>query len=902
MSEKDFSKLSKVRCENSISMAEISNSLDFPSVCVRIEERTLERPSAIAVQWQDQQLSYGKLNAKANQIARFLRSRELENNALIGLCVDRSFDLVASVLGIFKAGYAYLPLDPQYPQARLNLMLEDASPALILTQSNFEARLSDSQSGEGIEIWCLDKDEARFAEQDVENLDLSRDRSDLAYMIYTSGSTGRPKGVMIEQCALASFVQSATEAYGICADDRVLQFSSISFDVAAEEIYPCLLAGGTLVLKTPEMMASVPAFLEYCGQYGVTVLDLPTAFWHLIVAELVADPELQIPDSVRSIIFGGEAVNGERVRQWQKRFAGQSQQIQLINAYGPTETTVDAIVYPIPQQLPQLEQESDAYSAIPIGKPLPRVTVHILDEEEQEVASGEEGELYIGGEQLARGYLHRPDLTAERFIPNPFGSGRLYKTGDWCRILPDGNVAYLGRIDSQVKIRGFRVELGEIEAALLEQAQVQEVAVVAHRDRQEQQHLVAYVVMAASDTFEAASLRSVLVQKMPPYMVPSVFVELEALPLTPSDKVDRKDLTARELPKLSSSTTVEGEGLKPQTETEMALANLWQQSLGAEGDSPKLDDNFFEGGGTSLIAMQLLAKVEKAFDQQLQLSDLFEAPTLRGLAQHLEQLAQGLEQQKTSVIPLWVKGDRPPLFFLNSGTYARQLVSLLGTDQPLYNLNIFNIAAQLSADLDGMKLEAIAQTFIADMRSIQPEGPYYITGFCADSKLAVEMGHQLRGQGETVAWLGLIDPMWDEPQQKMAAHLTKLRQFGLAYLIEKFKDLWANLQNATAKDAQLQEVQLQAGMNSEQSVSQDLALLRRYETLCLDHQPKPYEGPTTVIFSGETELDPCPKLGEVLGEEFDSHVIPGFHMALFEELPNRQQLALCIQRSIEQTL
>lgn len=879
----------------------------------QFEQQVNRTPEAIAVQWGDESFSYEELNQRANQIARCLQVKNHQlDDFLVGLCVERSFELIAAVLGILKAGGAYLPLDPAYPQDRLTLMIEDAKPNIILTQQSLEASLPPSD----VEIVCLDQAE-HFAEQEVTNLPHSIKADSLAYIIYTSGSTGRPKGVMIEQGALSSFVRSATEIYGIKASDRVLQFASISFDVAAEEIYPCLLAGGTLVLQTPDMMSSIATFLDICGDRGVTILDLPTAFWHVMVAELCADPEMQIPSAIRSIIFGGEAVNGERVRQWQQRFATDEHQIQLINAYGPTETTVDAIVYPIP--LTQEDSSSAlAYRSIPIGKPLPNVTTYVLDEQHQLLEDGQEGELYIGGPHLARGYLYRPELTAERFIPNPFGEGRLYKTGDWCRVLPDGNIEYLGRIDSQVKIRGFRVELGEIESLLLEQAEVQEAAVIVNCDASDQQRLVAYVVMSKSDCFDESQLRAALQSKLPYYMLPSAFVELDALPLTPSDKVDRKTLAALSISLEVAHSESEACGEKPQRPLEIALAEMWQRTLADSiGDRVlTLDDNFFELGGTSLIAMQLFSQIEKAFGQRLQLSTLFEASTLRKLAQYLDgqQDAGGIMR---SVIPLKVEGKRPPFFFLNSGAYARQFVPLLSDEQPLYNLNIFNISEQLSTMLDTLSLSQIAEIFVTDMKSIQPQGPYYIGGFCDDSKLAVEMADQLQASGETVALVVMIDPSWDELAERkgLQLHVENLLKLGPQYLLEKIKDVWANVYQSSEEEVRVQFGEsLSSNVSAEPSSQalddgqslrigqEEVTLLHKYQNLCLDFQPRPYQGRVAVLFSQEAAREPRDLLASTLKAGFEEYVIPGLHLTIFENPKLRQQLVDSIEKAIGNTL
>ncbi|BAY73747.1 amino acid adenylation domain protein [Nostoc linckia NIES-25] len=443
-------------------------------------EAQVERtPNAVAVVFQNQHLTYRELNQRANQVAHYLRSLGVSPEVRVGICIHRSLEMAIALLGILKAGGVYVPLDPAYPKERLALILNDAQVSVLLTQKSLLAVLPALES----QIACVDTDNA-IAQQSQENLVNRTQPENLAYIIYTSGSTGTPKGVTIQHRSLASYAKIACLEYQLQASDKVLQFASISFDAAAEEIFPCLICGAALILRTDETIASMPQFLQHCRDWEITVLDLPTAFWHQLTAEL-ATTNLVLPDTLRLVIIGGERADRKHLTTWQQHVG---QRVRLVNSYGPTETTIVATLCDISLQ---------TAGEVPIGKAIPQVQAYVLDLDLQLVPVGTPGELYIGGVGVARGYLERSDLTAAKFIPNPYSSKpgeRLYKTGDLVRYLKDGNLEFVGRSDRQIKIRGFRIELGEIEALLNQHPAVQEAVVVAHNDGSDHQRLIAYVV------------------------------------------------------------------------------------------------------------------------------------------------------------------------------------------------------------------------------------------------------------------------------------------------------------------------------------------------------------------------------------------------------------------------
>jgi aspartate racemase len=706
------------------------------SRCIhQLFEAQVERaPQAVAVEHEGQRLTYQQLNVRANQLAHYLRKHGVGPEVRVGFCVERSLGMVVGLLGVLKAGGAYVPLDPLYPQLRLKLMGEDAQVRVLLTQQRLRERLPVS----GAEVVCLDTDWPQIMRERSENLDSGVQSQNLAYVIYTSGSTGQPKGVMIEHRSLVNYVEAAIEEYGIESTDRMLQFASISFDASAEEIYPCLARGGTLVLRTEQMIGAAAKFLEQCREWSLTVMSLPTAYWHEVVMQIEAEA-LTIPPSVRLVIIGGEPARLEAVELWQ-RLVGE--RVQLLNTYGPTEATVVATQC----DLSRLTGVG-ARKAVPIGRALRNVQTYILDSQLQPVPIGVPAELVLGGDGLARGYLNRPELTAEKFVPNPFCSeagARLYRTGDLARWLADGTIEFLGRVDHQVKIRGFRIELGEIEALLRQHASVGECLVVDREDGPGDKRLVAYLVARNGSPPAMPELRNYLKEKLPEYMVPSVFVMLEALPLTPNGKVDRQALP---VPNPTRSEP-ENSFVRPRNNLERQLTKIWQELLGIQLIGVK--DNFFDFGGHSLLAVRLIARIEKSIGKSLPLATLFQAPTI-------EQLASTLRRQESSppwfpLVPFQTGDSKPPFFCLHGGVQV--LAKLLGADQPLYGLPPHGQDGRRAPST----VEDMAADYIEEIRTIQPNGPYYIGGYSFGGIVTFEVAQQLQKQGQEVALLVLLDP------------------------------------------------------------------------------------------------------------------------------------------------
>jgi len=584
---------------------------DYPrDACVPqlVARQAAATPEAVALVAGDQTCTYRELNRRANQLAHYLQTLGVQPGVLVGLCVERSFDMVVGLLGILKAGGAYVPLDPGYPPDRLAFMLSDAQAPVLVTQQRLISRLP---SGEA-RVVLLDTDTAVLAQQSEAEPVLSATASDLAYVIYTSGSTGRPKGVQITHESLLNLLFWHHRAFAVTPSDRATQLTSPAFDATGWELWPYLTAGASVYLLDEESRVVPESCRDFLLSHGISIAFLPTA-----LAESVMALEWPSTTSLRCLLTGADALH---------HYPSPSLPFTLINNYGPTEATVVATfgrVFPTERV------------AIPpsIGRPIANTQVYLLDEHLRQVPIGTPGELCIGGAGLAKGYLNQPDLTAEKFIPHPWSSepgARLYKTGDLARYLPDGQLAFMGRIDHQMKIRGYRIEPDEIMSVLNEHPAIRVSMVIAHEDTPGDKRLVAYVVPVPGAHISAGSLREMLAKRLPDYMVPATFVLLEALPATPNGKVDRAALPAPG----ATNTLQDAVGALPSTLMQKRLNGIVAPLLGLEQIG--IDDNFFLLGGTSLMGTQVIMRVAEAFGVELPLRTLFETPTIRLLSTEIE--------------------------------------------------------------------------------------------------------------------------------------------------------------------------------------------------------------------------------------------------------------------------
>jgi amino acid adenylation domain-containing protein/FkbM family methyltransferase len=607
-------------------------------------------PDAVALVVEQEQISYGDLNRRANQLAHYLGSLGVGPDVLIGLLMERSIDMLVGILGILKAGGAYLPLDPSYPPDRLNFMLEDARVQVLLTQENLVGAISPDSA---YQMVCFERDAEKIAQQDTGNPVSEVTTDNLAYVIYTSGSTGAPKGVQITHANVARLLAATNSDFEFGANDIWTLFHSYAFDFSVWEIWGALAFGGQLVIVPFITSRSPEAFYKLLAERKVTILNqTPSAFRQLMLAEesLISPPGTAPELSLRVVIFGGEALEVASLRRWLQRHGDQHP--QLINMYGITETTVH-VTY---RRLLEKDIEGAIGGSV-VGQPLSDLTTYVLDERMEVVPVGVAGELYVGGAGLARGYLHRPELTAERFVPDPYGAragARLYRTGDVVRYR-GGELDFVGRRDEQVKVRGFRIELGEIEAVLEQHAAVAQCVVNLLETESGDKRLVAYVVSNEIGAVNGdgnthpltEKLRSYLAERLPGYMVPSAFVELRELPLTENGKLDRKKLPAPDGDRPEQLQ----EYIEAGTPVEEILCGVWREILSVERVGIK--DDFFELGGHSLLATQLISRMRDAFGVEVPLRQLFLAPTIAGLARHIEEAREsGQEIQPQTIVPV----------------------------------------------------------------------------------------------------------------------------------------------------------------------------------------------------------------------------------------------------------
>jgi amino acid adenylation domain-containing protein len=578
---------------------------DYPTektVLELIEAQVALTPDAVAIVFGEQRMTYRELDNGANQVARHLRRLGVRPDTLVGVCLDRSPSMVVGVLGVLKAGGAYVPIDPTYPAERLAFMVEDSKVTLVVTQRS----LLEALPG-GTRCLCLDSEWKSVAREKKEKPNVTVNPENLAYVIYTSGSTGKPKGVQIPHRAVVNFLNSMRREPGLTGADTLLAVTTLSFDIAALELYLPLTVGARIVLATREEAADGAQLAFRISEANVTVMQATPATWRLLL-----DSGWSGSQSLR-IFCGGEALSRELANRLCERCT------ELWNLYGPTETTIWSAAARIER----------GNSPVVIGRPIANTQLYILDRQLQPVPAGVPGELFIGGAGLARGYLNRPELTAEKFIRHPFSDdpeARLYRTGDLARRFSDGGVELLGRMDHQVKIRGFRIEPGEIEAVLLQFPKVREAVVVAREDAAAGKKLIAYLTTYRQTTASLNELRRFLREKLPGYMVPAAFVVLDKLPLTPNGKVDRRALPAPEHDRLKSDTAF----VAPRVGLEQTVAAVWEEVLSLK--NPGVDDNFFDLGGHSLQVVQVQNKLRERLDVELPVIKLFEYPTIRSLA------------------------------------------------------------------------------------------------------------------------------------------------------------------------------------------------------------------------------------------------------------------------------
>ena len=847
-----------------------------------VEKKAEEIPDAVAVEFPredagilfERQLTYRELNFRANQLAHHLQKLGVRKDVIVGICAERSMEMVIAVLAVLKAGGAYAPLDPTYPEERVAFMVEDTNAPVILTQQKFAKLFSNVRS----HVICLDSQWKQITNQSGANLSSQTERDDLAYLIYTSGSTGKPKGVAMRQGPLLNLLSWQLENWSGPTSARTLQFASLNFDVSFQEILSTWCSGGTLVLIADEQRRDSIALAHFLEQQRIERLFLPfVALKHLAEA---CEHEKLLPSRLREIITAGEQL---QITPQISAFFERIPHCTLENQYGPSETHVITThrLRGAPSRWPLLPS---------IGKPIANARVYILDRQKRPVPIGVPGEIYLGGVCLARGYLNRPDMTAEKFVADPFVSGSLvYKTGDVGRWLPDGNIEFVGRMDHQVKIRGFRVELGEIETILSKHPAVREAVVMARTATHGEKQLVAYLV-SKNGTASQDELRGYLLQHVPSYCVPSAFMFLASLPVTPNGKVDRKALPEPQIIEESSSAVIK----RPENPLELQLKLVFEKFLQRRPIST--DASFFELGGDSLQALKLVVEIERATSKKLPLNILYQASTIQSLAQAIQK--QSSHQTFSSLVPLQPHGKRRPVFLIHTTPgdvlgYGNLIYHLSG-DQPCYGFQSLGFDRP---ELSHLTIQEMAAHYIKLLRQHQPRGPYILGGWCYGGVVAVEMAHQLRAAGQKVAPLLLIETPAPTPPLTNVRYYT--RRIGC--LLRMKPQQWHTYLNSkfqyykgrrTADAMRFRRVD-KAPDTESAVVEQKNQLLEKLEHVyCTNlrawenYVPRFYPG--KIILFNAAQQDPAiiqdPQYGwPALTSEIETHFIPGNHDTILME-------------------
>ena len=738
-------------------------------------------PDAIALTFGEKEMTYRQLDERANRLARRLQKLGVQPDKLVGVCMDRSLELIVALLAIIKAGGVYVSLDPAYPKERLAFMLEDTQAPVLLTQEKLrptvEAFVGEQRNragGAATQILCVDTEAKSIEKESGARVVSGTKAENLAYVSYTSGSTGRPKGVCVPHRGVVRLVKN-TDFARFDTDEVFLQFAPIAFDASTLEIWGALLNGARLVIFPPGP-TSLADLGEVIEQSGVTTLWLTAGLFHQMIEE--QRDRLQ---NVRQLLAGGDILSVSHVI----RALEQLPRTQLINGYGPTENTTFTCCHRI--TAPPLTGRS-----VPIGRPVANTQVYILDKELQPVPMGVPGELFTGGDGLARGYLNRDELTAEKFVAHPFSrdaGARLYRTGDLARWMPDGGIEFLGRMDRQVKIRGFRVEPAEVESILATHPAVKECAVVVRDDAAGGKCLVAYIVPKHAPAPAADAWRAFLEEKIPDFLMPSAFVALDSMPLTPNGKIDLAALPVTD----GSRPDLQHKYVAPRDDVEKRLIEIWETVLGVHPIG--VHDRFFDLGGHSLLAVRMVAQLEKKFGKKLPVAAIFQHRTVEQLAR-LVRANEARYSPVTSLVEIQGHGTRPPMYLVHGvggGMFwgYSNLARHLGSEQPLY--------AFKSRGLDGLPewqtIEEMAANYLADLRAHQPRGPYRLGGYCFGGVVAYEMARQLQTQGEDVSLLALMNCSppntdYERTDQRHSLHWQVKFARNLAYWLGCFLFSW----------------------------------------------------------------------------------------------------------------
>jgi amino acid adenylation domain-containing protein len=846
------------------------------SSCVHelIADQSSNTPDAVALVAGDLKLTYAQLNARANQFARFLRTRGVGPEILVGLRVKRSVEMVVGMLGILKAGGAYVPLNPNDPEERQSFELLDSGAKLLVTTDD----LPETVSVDSRRVVFLDSDWPQIAHESQADLDPAAGPSSPAYVIYTSGSTGRPKGVVVTHSGLANYLSWAARKYGREARRSALVYSSISFDLTITGLYTPLLLGGQVELIPDDSVLEALVVALRRPEIRGLVKITPA---HLAFLSQQLRPE-EASGKVELFVIGGENLLAENLRFWREV----SPTTRLINEYGPTETVVGCCVY-------EVRSDDPFTGSVPIGKAIDNTQLYVLNQRLEPEKASVVGELYIGGAGVARGYLNRSDLTREHFLPDPFSSepgARMYKSGDMARYQKDGTLEYVGRCDDQVKIRGYRVELGEVESVASGHTGVRQFVAAVHEDQPGHKQLVGYVIPRHGQTVAQNELKEFLSAKLPKYMVPTHLVFLDDFPLTPNGKVDRRALPT------PTKTSLRREVISPRSSTESRLVEIWKELL--QVNPLSVTDDFFDLGGDSLLAAGLMVRVEQLFGKRISMATLFQAPTIQQLAAVLETHVPSASR----VIPIQPGGLLPPFFCIGAGPLFRPLSSRLGTDRPFLSL-MPSYFPELKRSSARYRLEQVAIDLVNCILDCQKEGPYYLGGWSASGVVAYETARQLIEMGREVALLIMFDTAnpafqryaskdagWKSRGEKLKFQASELLALPFrnapAYARDKMKELHRRIRNASwrARDRILGS----SGDGPIENPDQVLHLAIN------SYQAPPYSGSVVFFKAGEVPPGDAWDLSggwrHLIKGDFKVYETAGDHRSMFLE-PNVANLA-----------
>jgi amino acid adenylation domain-containing protein len=836
--------------------------------------RAAQVPDRVAMRFAGRDLSYGELDLRSNRLANLLADAGIAPGHVVGVLLERGFDLPAAELGVLKTGGAWLPLDPQYPAERLAYQLADANVSLVVTTSDLAGHLPARVSPVLLDSGVLDgqPDTAPAVAVNPE---------DVAYVIYTSGSTGKPKGVMVPHRAVVNFCAAFRELFAITADDRILQFSNPAFDVSVSDFFATFAAGATVVGAPRSVLLDPDALQGLLAEERVTVMDIPPPVLGLL------NPEPLV--SLRVLFIGMEPFGPELVNRWAR--PGR----EFHNGYGPTEVTITCVDYRCPDEV--------LTAPPPIGRAMANHRAYVLDRRLRPAPIGVPGELYMAGAGLAHGYLGRTDLTAEKFVPDPYGNdpgARMYATGDLARWRADGNLEFLGRVDRQVKIRGLRIELGEIENAVNTYPGVRQCVVIVREPGTPEAYLAAYVVSAPGPSLDGDKLRDYLADRLPLHMIPAV-LSLAELPLTAAGKLD-----AARLPAPAPQTA---RYAPPETGTQLRLAEMWRELLKTDAAQIGIHDNFFILGGNSLQAIQLIARIRDTFSITLHPRQLFTYPVLGQLAAQIDQLwrpeSDASGHEMPVLVPIQPGGARPPLFFVHavggSVTPYVALASLLGADQPFYGLEHPGLHGETAAQ----RIPEIAARYLTAIRAVQPVGPFHLGGWSFGGAVALEMARQLRAAGEEVALVVALDTGVPaaayEPDQAELLSLFVGDIAGLASSELPPMDLTAlrELPASQQVDAALAALG-SAGLGSEEvreELRNRIKVFSANSRAYLAHLPDRYNGRVVLVSAADEPDDDVERWRALAPEDFEHHVVPGNHYTMLQP-PRLSAVAAEVRRCL----